>query len=338
MEGVVEGYFLETADDLFFEVRGHTHPPGFTVAFLRYVPSKLFSGAQARRGFVKVYELDERLKLLERAYPGYLRFDEAYGRIMQEVPDSKVRRILDPVAKLMEIKDRGRARGLEFKALEMAERLAETSGIDLGSIGVTGSILLGLHGEGSDIDLIVYGKVNSLRVDRALRELLSNDRDFKPYRRRELLRLYRLRGLDGAISLEEFLSVEEGKAFQGLFRGIDYFIRFVKHPAETGEAYGDPAYKPLGRGSFEAVVLDGSEAIFTPCRYKVEGWAEVEGERIPLREVASFRGRFCCQAGEGKPVKGMGTVEMVLRKGRPPYYRAMVGESRGDFLIPRLVK
>lgn len=338
MDRLIEGYFLETDDSLFFEVRGHIHPPGFTVAFLRYAPSKVFSRGYVRRSFVKVYDLDERLRLLKESYPGYLRFDEAYGRIMQEVPDPKVRRIFDPTVRLMEIRDRRVRDSLESKALGMAERLAEVAGIGLESMGVTGSLLLGFHREESDIDLIVYGEGNSMRASRALRDLLSRDEDFKPYKRDELLRLYRLRGLDKILTFGEFIRAEEGKVFQGLFRGTDYFIRFVKYLVETGESYGDPAYEPLSRGRFEAVVLDDSEAMFTPCKYRVEGWAEVDDEKVPLREIASFRGRFCCQARRREPVKGAGTVEKVLWRDKSPYYRVIVGEDRRDFLIPRSVR
>ena len=338
MEGLTEGYFLETGEGLLFEVRGHVHPPGYTVAFLRYAPYKVLGRGVSRRGLVKVYDLGERWRLLREGYPDYLRFDEAYGRVMQEVPDSRVHRIFNPKERLLDMRRGGAADKLERRILEMAEELAEAAGVDLGSMGVSGSILPGLHLEGSDLDLIVYGGDNSLKVDGALRDLLSRGGDFKPYGREGLLKLYRARGLDRLIGLEEFLYAEGGKAFQGLFKGSEYFIRFVKYPHETGESYGDPSYRPLGRGSFEAVVLDDSEAIFTPCRYLVEGWAKVGDERMPIREVASFRGRFCCQAVRGDHVRGMGTVEEVRWRSGLSYLRVIVGEDKGDFLIPGMVE
>ncbi|MGC8849246.1 MAG: nucleotidyltransferase domain-containing protein [Candidatus Bathyarchaeia archaeon] len=336
MEGLTEGYFLGTVEGLIFEVRGHVHPPGFTVAYLRYAPYEALGRGVSRGGFVKVYDLEERWRFLREKYPEYLRFDEAYGRIMQEVPDSRVRRIFDPKAKLMGLR-RGARDRLESKALEMAEELSGVAGVDLGSMGVSGSILLGLHGRGSDLDLIVYGRDESLRVNGALRDLLSKGGDFKPHGERGLLRLYRVRGLDKLISFGEFQYAEKGKTFQGLFKGSEYFIRFVEHPHEAGGSYGNPSYRPLGRGSFEAVVLDDSRAIFTPCSYMVEGWAQVGAERIPIGEVASFRGRFCSQAGKGDHVRGMGTVEKALWRDKPSRYRVIVGEDRGDFLIPRMV-
>ncbi|MEM2864173.1 MAG: hypothetical protein QXR65_02775 [Candidatus Bathyarchaeia archaeon] len=336
MEDLTEGYFLGTDEGLIFEVRGHMHPRGFTVAYLRYVPYGLGRGV-SRRGFVKVYDLEERWRLLRERYPDYLRFDGAYGRVMQEVPDSKVERIFDPKARLMELKCRGTRDKLESKALEMAEELAGAADVDLGSIGVSGSILLGLHRRSSDLDLVIYGVDNSIRVNRALRDLLSTGGDFKPYGRRGILKLYRARGLDRLISFREFQNAEEGKTFQGLFRGSEYFIRFVKQPCEAGESYGNPSYKPLGRGAFEAVILDDSEAIFTPCRYLVEGWAQVGAGRIPIREVASFRGRFCSQAERGDHVRGVGAVEEVLWRDKPSYHRVIVGEDKGDFLIPGMV-
>ncbi|MEM3677577.1 MAG: hypothetical protein QW176_05480, partial [Candidatus Bathyarchaeia archaeon] len=153
MEGLTEGYFLGTSEGLIFEVRGHMHPRGYTVAYLRYAPYGALGRGASRRGFVKVYDLEERWRLLREGYPDYLRFDRAYGRVMQEVPDSKVEQIFDPKARLMELK-RGRAGDrLESKALEMAEELAGAADVDLESIGVSGSILLGLHRGSSDLDL-----------------------------------------------------------------------------------------------------------------------------------------------------------------------------------------
>ncbi len=66
----------------------------------------------------------------------------------------------------------------------------------------------------------------------------------------------------------------------------------------------------------------------------MEGVAETCEGDFDLTEAASFRGRFCGQARKGEEVEGRGIVEKVTWKRREPYYRVVLGEGRGHFLIP----
>jgi predicted nucleotidyltransferase len=45
------------------------------------------------------------------------------------------------------------------------------------------------------------------------------------------------------MTFEDFKHVENRKAFQGMFMGTDYFIRFLKDWNETAEQYGDVHYQ-----------------------------------------------------------------------------------------------
>ena len=71
------------------------------------------------------------------------------------------------------------------------------------------------------------------------------------------------------MSFEDFETVENRKAFQGMFMGTDYFIRFVKDWNETSEQYGDVCYKNSGYAKITANITDSSDALFTPCSYKL---------------------------------------------------------------------
>ena len=48
------------------------------------------------------------------------------------------------------------------------------------------------------------------------------------------------------MSFEDFQAVENRKAFQGMFMGTDYFIRFVKDWNDTTEQYGDVCFQNSG--------------------------------------------------------------------------------------------
>jgi predicted nucleotidyltransferase len=123
---------------------------------------------------------------------------------------------------------------------------------------------------------------------------------------------------------------------QGKFEGTDYFVRFVKDWDETDEVYGDIQYKNVGYAKIEATVVDHSEAIFTPCEYRVENVNPVEGvEFKAIREIASFRGRFCEQTRAGERVLAQGKVERVTdRKRNRGYLRMLVGNSPSDYIVP----
>jgi predicted nucleotidyltransferase len=135
------------------------------------------------------------------------------------------------------------------------------------------------------------------------------------------------------MTFEDFVLVEKRKAFQGKFEGLDYFVRFVKDWEETNEKYGDLIYKNSGPAKITAVVSDDSEALFTPCTYKLENVKIVEGPLLQITEVTSFRGRFCQQARVGEKVTLQGKVEHVRdTRNLRDHFRILVGGNPSDFL------
>lgn len=327
----IEGYFVESAEGLIFDVKGLVHPPGRVVAYVRYVPDP--EGEREHRGlrYKKVYSLRDREELLRRRYPRYLHYDPVLGRVIQSVPLDRVAEVYDPVEKLEELSSS--AGGLAALAVELAEIVAEESGIPRRSIGVTGSLLVGMHAAHSDIDLVVYGEREGRRAYEALSALLrAGAGGLEAYGARDLARLYEFRSRDTRMDFGDFARVESRKVLQGKFRDRDFYVRLVKRKEEYGEEYGELRYSRVGRCRIRALVVDDADSIFTPCRYAVE---VLEGPKVgPLVEVVSYRGRFCEQAKEGEEIVAEGTLERV--EGRSaPYYRLVVGESRYDFVLPR---
>lgn len=328
-----EGDLILTKDGLFFDVKGYVHPPGRVVAFLRYLPSgaggRLLSGGR----YVKVYDLRERWKILEEKYPGYIFYDGVFHARLQGVPEAEVKALYEPRRRLEEILASG-GRGIEAEAAEMAKTLAEESGCSTGDLGVTGSILAGLQLESSDLDLVVYGFKQAVKVREALSSLLEEGREFEPCDDETLYRIYKARGMDEALSFEAFRENEGGKALQGKFRGRDYFVRCVKDWGEVDEAYGDKIYYPEGRARIEATVVDDGESILTPCRYRVSGVKTLLGRAAAVSEVSSFRGRFCEQASAGDRIEAEGKLERVVDRRRgEESYRLLLGENPRDFMI-----
>jgi len=137
------------------------------------------------------------------------------------------------------------------------------------------------------------------------------------------------------MSFEDFVKVESRKAFQGKFMRTDYFVRFVKNWSQATERYGDVCYKNSGYARITASVADDSEALFTPCTYRIENVQVVDGAKVePIKEIVSFRGRFCEQAKTGEAVNAQGKVEKVTdTRNNSEYYRMILGNKPSDYMV-----
>ncbi len=330
-----EGDLIKTKDEVYFDVKGLVHPPEKIIAFPRYILSPDGTRGKGESLYGKVYNLQERFRYLEQKSPQLIVFDPVFGEILCEVPVDQVKRHFTPIEKLMKIRKAKTREPLEEKALHLAAELQEAANIPWSALGVSGSIMAGLHTLQSDIDPLVYGIENCRRAYAALQDLLKDARSrFKPYSRGELQALFDFRSKDTIMGFDDFVRVEQRKAFQGKFEGTEYFIRFVKDWAETCERYGDVFYKNVGYAKISATVADDSEALFTPCMYVVEDAKVIEGSRFePVLEIVSFRGRFCEQARTGEAVMAQGKVEKVhdTRSNRE-YYRMIIGNKPSDFM------
>jgi predicted nucleotidyltransferase len=330
-----EGDLLETADNVLFDVKGLVHPPSRVVAFLRYVPDS--SGDRERDGmrYRKVYALSKRYALLKRDFPQYLVYDQVFNEYLCEVPVENVKNHYQPVDHLRDLRHRNKLDKTESQALRFAEILRKTANVSWSNLGISGSILVRLHTSASDIDPIVYGSKACYKVYSALRSLLDDDKiPVKRYNLTELKKLFDFRSKDTVTSFEDFVRTDSRKVLQGKFMDRDYFIRFVKNWNEIEEQYGTILYKPVGYSKIKAKVIDDSEAIFTPCCYKINNMEVLEGVHVkPIEEIVSFRGRFCKQAKNGEMVIAQGKVELVQKEGAREYHRLLLGNKISDHMV-----
>lgn len=330
----MEGFYLETLEGLIFTVKGNIHPPKAFISYIRYVPHR--EGDRQRNGkkYLRVYSFKDQFKVLESYLHKYVWYDEVLDEVVQGVPRGYVALVYDPRAMVAEMaKRRGTLSPLEKEALDLLEVLRDRSGASSGSLGISGSILVKLATEGSDIDVVVYGSKDCFKVHDALHELLDrNEEGLKRLSIEGLKKLYESRGM--RVPLEKFIEQECRKVIQAKFRDKEFFIRFVKSLEEVDERYGDRLYKSMGRVEIKAKVIDASESIFTPCIYRVSEVEFLKGGGVEdLREIVSFRGRFCEQAVEGELVIARGKLEKVLDRKGGEYFRLLLGGSAEDCLL-----
>jgi len=331
-----EGDLIRTKSNVVFDVKGLLHPQDKVIAFPRFIPST--QGTRKGYGvtYNKVYSLDERFKYLQDNQPDLIVFDPVFGETLCEVPNDQIVKIYQPTQKLAQLRKSKELNKLESKALRLATTLKEEADIPWSTIGVSGSIMAGLTTETSDIDPLVYGVENSRKAYATLQELRQKaDSGFKAYSQAELKNLYNFRSKDTQMSFRDFELVESRKAFQGMFEGTDYFVRFVKDWPEIGEHYGDVCYKNSGYLKIKAEVADAEDAQFTPCSYKLKNVEVLEGPKLfPVCKVVSFRGRFCMQAKVGEVVEAQGKAELVTnQKGKEKYYRLILGNKPADYMV-----
>jgi predicted nucleotidyltransferase len=330
-----EGDLIQTGDNVIFDVKGIVHPPDKVIAFPRYIPSTKGTRCSGRNVYDKVYNLAERFKYLQQHAPHLVVNDPVFGEPLCEVPTVEITEHYKPVEKLSELRERKKLADLEHKAVLLAETLREAAGIRWSSVGISGSIMAGLFTPQSDIDPLVYGAENCRKAYAALESLLKDeDSQFKTYSLEELRTLFDFRSKDTKMTFEDFVRVEQRKAFQGKFDGVDYFVRFVKDWDEAGERYGDVCYRNSGYAKITATIADDSGALFTPCTYGVENARVVEGPRLePVTEIASFRARFCKQARTGERIVAQGKVEHVKdTRNYYEHYRVIIGNSPSDYM------
>ena len=329
-----EGDLVETIDDNTFDVKGFVHPPDKVIAFIRFTPDSNGDRKRGETHYRKVYALHERYELLKQKFPQYLVFDPVFSQWLCEVPVEAVTRHYEPAAYLRQLRRKSRLGELEKQALELAELLHAESGVDWGSLGISGSLLAGLHTPTSDIDLIVYGSKSCQKVYGKLRTLAQRAKGkLKLYSRQDLGKLFDFRSKDTSMEFADFVRTESRKLLQGKFHEKDYYIRCVKAWDEVSERYGTVQYDPVGEARLRATVLDDSEMIFTPCTYQIYDTKILQGNcaRSP-REIVSFRGRFCEQARKGEEVVACGMIESV-KTANAEHFRLIIGNKPSDFMI-----
>jgi predicted nucleotidyltransferase len=335
----IEGDYIETkTTSLFFDVKGLNHPVDRKICYIRFIPDE--NGDRIKDGikYKKVYDLEERDRLITEKYPQYRSYFPDYDMELQCVRNEEIKKIYSPRQYLNSLRNKRSLNNIEKRTLEMCDLLITKTNIPKNQIGVTGSPMIGLNSKDSDIDLIIYGTKVSKNFQERLKSLFSMNNNLRQYNLKEYEKHYEWRVGGSNISFDQFIRTEKRKLHQGKFYDTDFFIRYIKSPNDWKGNFYQYEFKNLGRISLIAEILNDEDGIFTPCSYKINCEKVITSDidineiKSELNEVFSYRGRFCEQANAGERFLIDGKLEEVNYKGSE-YYRIMLTHQKLDKMI-----
>ena len=314
-----EGDYIQTTDGLFFAVKGGRHSADLVVAVLRYIPvetgDRVLDGVNYRR----IYDLNESTEYLLSWYPEYIREIPWLGLKTQSVPASKITKVYNPKDKLEGVLAYPNTE-LKKRIKRFVETLSYKSGVNTSCFGLSGSLLIGLENEASDIDLNVYGEVEGHKVYAGIKELREKEDWITGYDAVSVEAVLVSRWGKTGLNIETLRASECRKILHGMVFGVDYFIRLLREEEKTTS-------KPLNIVTIRAKVTDSSASIYTPCSYSVQS----KSNEYPVTELKSYRGKFTEQAEKGDIVEVRGTLEKVTCDGYV-FYRIILGRAE-DYLF-----
>jgi predicted nucleotidyltransferase len=291
--------FFETKEGWIFAVADYSHPDGLR-SMLRYVPDAAGDREANGKRYRKM-DFDKAYEFLRRERP-------AYVRDLHVVPLSHVLKIYRPSEGLPAVAKR------DHRVRKIAGLLAE-GGVPREQMGITGSLLLGLHSHSSDIDLVVYGplwwKARDI-VAKAKAEGKIEDLDEPTWRK-----IYSKRKPE--INFEEFMRHEMRKGNRGMIEGTYFDLLFTR---EWNQIYPQPVGKPAGESRIEAKVINADFAFDSPAIFRLD--------HPEVKEIFCYSHTYAGQALPGESIEAKGVLEETSQG-----LRLVVGttrEARGEWI------
>jgi hypothetical protein len=307
---------------MFFCVTGYLHPLDRITAYLKYSPvsegkwKKKNTYYRRELPHYHVHVISSTISYLKSHYPQYVGFCPVRNIEMSMVPRDAITHYYLPETRLQHILHTSDDL-LEKKVAAFAEELQTHAAIRSTDLGITGSILIGLHNpQFSDIDLIVYGKANSLAVKSSLKAI-PRVTGLEATKKKEWIHnkmtIFHLKRKEAEIFAER-------KWNYGFFDSTYFSIHPTRTDAEIHESYGETIYTDRGVIHLTAQITDSSQSLFLPASYGLEVIDILEGDAVPVKQLVSYEGLYCDVFHNGDLIEVRGRLEQVNGS-----YRVVVG-------------
>ncbi|MFX1296156.1 MAG: hypothetical protein ACFFD2_15065 [Promethearchaeota archaeon] len=329
-----DGDIILTKDYFIFNVFGYDHPSDKIIAYLKYIPKEIQAQFQLSWipsewnlgdiKYVRPQQLysPEIFKELQNVFkknnPEYLYRDPYIGKKVFVVPHHLIRNLYVPKVLLQELLKKEYPDPLEKEAIELIQIISQYSDISLSDFGLYGSLLTGMHrGMNSDIDIIIYGAQNYLKVKKIVFDL---------FKEKKIEYFYESKS-------------DEYRMNKCLYKGHKFVFNSVRKNGEIRNEYGKFKFSPIRSLHFYCDVVRSMERMFRPAIYNIEDFFPVNDESILIKthwpsQVVSMVGKFRDIAKKGDEVEVQGLLERVEEIiTHKIYYRIVIGSGQGEEFI-----
>lgn len=291
--------FIETAEGLIFAVVEQGLEDGKALCFLRYV--------QEPSGWKKV-ATEQANNLLQQQYPDYLHYSPVLDAHLHAVAVERIVKHHQPKHRLQQLMQATRHDAVERDLFRLCELFGQ-HGLDLAQTGVTGSILVGVQNQDSDIDLVCYGR-EVFHQCRAITGKLIVLGHLQSLNDQDWLQSYQRRSCD--LSFDEYVWHERRKCNKAVISGRKFDLNFIDHCAGS-EAV---VYQKYGAITLQCRVTDDTYAFDYPAEFKID--------HPQISSIVSFTATYTGQAIRDEIVE----VSGVLEQSEQGLKRIVVGSSR----------
>ncbi len=321
---------ITAKEGMIFRVLGYSHPQNAYICDVEYAPAGTFKSSNQKafrsRGnevFYKFYE-DEGWEFIRESFPQYLISHEVLDKQVLGVRVQDVLQVLKPPEKLRQLVETDSADELVGAMQDVLKLVSGRSSVSTKDFGIFGSMLHGFHHPRfSDIDFIIYGRKETIRLCETLQEFYNDgsSRLGNEFGTCESVKgkYWRFRNL----SLKEFLWHQRRKLIYGLFRDcksgrtIKTEFEPVKRWKEISNEYDSNArISQRGWVTLLARVTDDSDAFFIPSTYGIEVLKVLRGTREALeaKQIISYIEEFRMQVHKDEQICVEGNLEKVKAK------------------------
>ena len=236
---------------------------------------------------------------LKQHHPDYLHYSPVLDAHLHAVAIDRIVKHHQPKQRLQQIMQANQQDAIERDLFQLCD-LLQQHGLDLTQIGITGSLLVGVQKQSSDIDLVCYGRAVFHQCRAITRELIEqeklqelNDNDWQQsYQRRSC-----------ELSFADYVWHERRKTNKAVINGRKFDLNFIDE-LKRSEA---TSYQKCGAITLQCTVIDDTHAFDYPAEFKID--------HEQFDAIVSFTATYTGQAIKGETVEVSGIVEQTRARG-----------------------
>lgn len=302
--------FIETAEGLVFAVVEQGLEEGKVLCFLRYVKKET--------SYLKV-ATDEANQYLKKNAAQYLFYSKKKSAHLHAVTVDDIVIHHRPPQRLGLILAKQNPDLIEQDCIALCQLFIQ-NGIQLNVLGITGSLLIGVQKDSSDIDIVVYGRDHFYRVRSLIKNLIAKG-SLSTLKESDWLDSYQRRSCD--LNYQDYVWHEQRKYNKALINQRKFDLNLI---VTTKQDAG--IYKKQGAILIQTEVINAEFSFDYPAMFQVKHEA--------INEVVCYTATYTGQAEKGEWIDVSGALELA-DDGRQ---RILVGSSReakGEYIkvIPK---